>query len=64
MIEHHPEEMKEQHANILMSLSSTYHCLGDSSLGSRYARLHFKQRLLNEGSKSPETKDLALTAMA
>lgn len=64
LIEMHPGEMAEQRADVLMSLSATYHCLGDPVLGPQYARLHFEQRLLNEDPKPLDGKDLGDTAMA
>jgi hypothetical protein len=56
--------MEEEYADILMSLSSTYHCLGDPAQGHRYAIAHFEQRLLIEDAKPPEQRDDSFRAMA
>ncbi|KAK3937673.1 P-loop containing nucleoside triphosphate hydrolase protein [Diplogelasinospora grovesii] len=39
-----PFRMGEQYADILMSLSSAYHCIGNGFKGMFYAKLHFDQR--------------------
>ncbi|KAK0649807.1 heterokaryon incompatibility protein-domain-containing protein [Cercophora newfieldiana] len=57
-------EMGEQYADILMTLSSTYHCIGERARGLQYAQAHFTQRILVEDGKSPVERDDALRAMA
>jgi len=56
--------MAEQHADILMCLSSICHCLGEREKGLEYAQAHFKQRILVEDSKPPAEQDGAFRAMA
>ncbi|KAK4444139.1 hypothetical protein QBC34DRAFT_452128 [Podospora aff. communis PSN243] len=57
-------EMPEQLADILMTLSSTYHCLGQTTQAFQFATAHFNQRLLIEDSKSSTERDDAFRAMA
>lgn len=52
----------EVYADILMTLSSTYHCLGDAANGLRYAQAHFEQRTRNEDEKG-EHGNLLLRGM-
>ena len=47
-----------------MSLSSSYHCLGDAVQGFKYARAHFKQRIHVEDSKPQAERDDTFRAMA
>ncbi|CAG8961984.1 hypothetical protein HYFRA_00014029 [Hymenoscyphus fraxineus] len=56
--------MAEQYTDISMSLSSSYHYLGDGMLGLKYTRAHFKQRILVEDSKPPLERDDVFRAMA
>lgn len=56
--------MREQYADLLMSLSSTHHCLGDRVQGLRYAKAHFKQRIIVEDSKQSSEPDESFPAMA
>ncbi len=64
VLEEHKHKMGEKYADILMSLSSSYNCLGDRVKGLAYAKAHFKQRLLVEDSKPVAERDSAFSAMA
>jgi hypothetical protein len=56
--------MPEQYADILMTLSSTYHCLGQPAQALPFASAHFNQRILIEDGKSSTERDDAFRAMA
>lgn len=64
VLNEHKSEMAEQYADILMSLSNSYHCLGDRVKGLQYAKEHFKQRILVQEAKPAAERDESFTAMA
>jgi len=65
ILKEHESEMAELYADILMSLSSGYHCLGDRVKGLQYAEAHFKQRMLVQKAKpAAAERDDGFTAMA
>jgi plasmid replication initiation protein len=63
-LENHESEMGEQYADLLMSLSSTYNCLGEAVEGLKYAQAHFKQRIHVEDSKALAERDDQSRVMA
>jgi len=64
ILKQHKSEMAEQYADILMSLPSSYHCLGNRVKGLQYAEAHFKQRMLVQEAKPAAERDYGFTAMA
>lgn len=64
VLEYHEDTMEEHYADILMTLSSSYNCLGEWRKGVDYAQAHFKQRLLVENKKPAAERDDSLRAMA
>ncbi|KAK0657992.1 hypothetical protein B0T16DRAFT_453400 [Cercophora newfieldiana] len=64
LLESHEFELPELYADILMTLSNTYHSLSLPHLARPYAKRHFHQRILVEDGKAPTERDDAFRAMA
>ncbi|KAK0631326.1 hypothetical protein B0T14DRAFT_549185 [Immersiella caudata] len=60
----HEFELASEYADTLITLSSTYHLLGDAPSALPHAEAHYTQRLLVEDSKPPTERDDAFRAMA
>ncbi|KAK1834717.1 hypothetical protein QBC39DRAFT_8629 [Podospora conica] len=59
----HKSEMAEEYCDILMCLSSTYHCLGDREKGLYFATTYFKERMLVQEAKPAAERHELFTVM-